>query len=137
MELYNLDNGVRVAGQVESASTFLRRFRGLMLTKELPQDCALHISPCRSVHTFFMRYPIDVLYLDEAGVVIGADEALASGRLGSIVAGACSVVELSSGMIRATETRIGNKLGFVNPQNQTTNKLKEIDENDEQNDRVG
>ncbi|WP_274363984.1 DUF192 domain-containing protein [Paenibacillus thermotolerans] len=136
MELYNLENGVRVAGRVEAASTFLRRFRGLMLTKELPQDCALHIVPCRSVHTFFMRYPIDVLYLDEAGVVVGTDEALSPGQVGSMVAGARSVVELPAGTIRATETRVGHKMGFMNPETKKTNNQKE-NENDEQMDRVG
>jgi uncharacterized protein len=113
MELYNAGNGKLIAGQVEAASTFLRRFRGLMLTRELPQQCALHIRPCRSVHTYFMRYPIDVLYLDEAGHVVGTDERLAPGKIGSRVPRTRSVVELPAGRIRETDTRIGQTVKFV------------------------
>ncbi|WP_199617148.1 DUF192 domain-containing protein [Paenibacillus alkalitolerans] len=116
MELYNRENGVKIAGRVIVASSFFRRFRGLMLTRELPQESALHIRPCRSVHTYFMYYPIDVLYLDESGVIVGIEENMQPGRIGAIVPNTRSVVELPAGRIRATETRIGQAVTFVEQQ---------------------
>lgn len=112
MKLYNRSNGVRLAERLQEATTFLRRFRGLMLTQSLPSDQALLIRPCRSVHTFFMRYAIDVLYLDEAGNIVGTDELLAPGRIGTRYAGARSVVELPAGTIRSTKTAAGHRVEF-------------------------
>lgn len=61
MEAVDLDNGARLAERVEIADTFWRRFKGLMLCGKprvlLFRGRRLH------VHTFFMRFPIDLLYL--------------------------------------------------------------------------
>jgi uncharacterized membrane protein (UPF0127 family)/Flp pilus assembly protein TadG len=51
------------------ADTFLERFRGLMLSAPLKPTDGLLITGCSSVHCAFMRYPIDVVYLDRHGVV--------------------------------------------------------------------
>jgi outer membrane protein OmpA-like peptidoglycan-associated protein/uncharacterized membrane protein (UPF0127 family) len=56
--------------RVPPANTFLSRFRGLMLTKALADDQGLLIIDCASVHTAFMRFAIDVVYLDECGNVL-------------------------------------------------------------------
>ena len=112
MELRDRDTGLRIAGRVKEASTFFARFRGLMFTASLKADHALHLAPCRSVHTFFMKYPIDVLYLDASGTVVGFDERLQPNRLGSSVRGARSVVELPEGRIREARIAIGARLEF-------------------------
>ena len=52
------------------ANTFLRRLRGLMFSRSLPADSGLLIIGCNSVHTAFMRYAIDVVYLDKNGTVV-------------------------------------------------------------------
>jgi len=112
MELRNGDSGETVVRNLREASTFLSRFRGLMFTKSLKDDCALLIRPCRSVHTFFMKYPIDVLYLDARNVVIGCDERLMPYRIGSMLPQARSVVELPAGRVREAGIRIGHRLEF-------------------------
>lgn len=114
MGVYNRSNGQWLAERLLTATSFLRRFQGLMLTHSLPSDQALLIRPCRSVHTFFMRYAIDVLYLDEDGTIVGMDERLVPGRIGSRFAGARSVIELPEGKIRSTGTEVGQMVQFVN-----------------------
>ncbi|HBJ59051.1 MAG TPA: DUF192 domain-containing protein [Verrucomicrobia bacterium] len=52
------------------ACTFFERARGLIGTRGLPQGEGLLIPRCNAVHTFFMRYPIDVTFLDQAGEII-------------------------------------------------------------------
>jgi len=64
--------GVGVSGGllVLEATSFSSRLLGLALLAELPTCTALLISPCRSVHTFGMRFALDLLFLDAYGSVI-------------------------------------------------------------------
>ncbi len=57
----------------EIADTFFKRFFGLMLRKELRKNTGLLLMPCGRIHTCFMRFPIDVLYLDKAWRIIGKE----------------------------------------------------------------
>lgn len=54
---------------VRRAETFLARLKGLLLAPPLPPGEGLLLVPCNSVHTAFMRHPIDVVFLDRAGVI--------------------------------------------------------------------
>ena len=54
---------------LREARGFWSRFRGLMLSRPLPPDSGLLITHCASVHTCFMRYALDLVYLDAAGRV--------------------------------------------------------------------
>ena len=59
-----------LADQALEASSFATRFMGLMGKKELPFGSGLHIVPCNSIHTFFMRIAIDALFLDRERKVV-------------------------------------------------------------------
>ena len=63
------------------ASSFHARLLGLALLKEMPADCALLLPRCPSVHTFGMRFPIDVMFLDRQGRVLRVERAVPPGRL--------------------------------------------------------
>jgi uncharacterized membrane protein (UPF0127 family) len=52
------------------ASGFWQRLKGLMLSAPLPDDYAFLIRQCSSVHTFFMRYPLDLAYLAGDGQIV-------------------------------------------------------------------
>lgn len=52
------------------ADTFLSRFLGLMFRRGLPAGEGLLITRCNSIHTFFMRFPIDAVFLDASGAVV-------------------------------------------------------------------
>lgn len=60
------ENGILIASEVEYATTFWTRYKGLMLRKQsdFPKEKALLFNQCNSIHMFFMRFPIDVIYLD-------------------------------------------------------------------------
>jgi len=111
--LINRENGNILAEDVRRASAFWSRFRGLMFTRKLHQKAALHIVPCQSIHTYFMKYSIDVLYLDKFDQVIGVEEELRPGKIGRMLRNTASVIELPSGTISKTQTWVGQGIYFT------------------------
>lgn len=89
------------------ADTFMKRFMGYMFRKE-PHYEAIMIKPCNSIHTFFMRFDIDVIFLDENMEVIKKVEALKPGKVIMPVKGAKIVVEGKTGIFKGVE--IGSKI---------------------------
>jgi uncharacterized membrane protein (UPF0127 family) len=112
LKLVNLNTGEILAEQVTEARTFVRRLKGLMFTKALPQGACLRIEPCRSIHTFMMNYAIDVLHLDSNLRVVGIESHVEPGRMGAIIKNTASVVELPAGSIVQTRTQIGQSVQF-------------------------
>jgi len=110
--LINRKTGKVLANDVRMARTFWSRFRGLMFTSEFRTGTALHIQPCQSIHTFFMRYSIDVLYLDSNLRVIAVEENVKPGKFGRIHSKASSVIELPIGKVYETKTEIGQEVQF-------------------------
>jgi uncharacterized membrane protein (UPF0127 family) len=72
----------------------------------------LLIDPCSSIHTMWMRFPIDVLYVDGDGRVVRADSGMRPWRIGPVFTGGRYVVELPPGTIRASRTEVGDYLRF-------------------------
>jgi uncharacterized membrane protein (UPF0127 family) len=112
MRLVYAGKGNILAEQVMNAYTFFRRLKGLMFTKSLPSGCCLHIRPCRSVHTFFMKYTIDILYLDAQYNIIGVEANLKPGKIGAIYPNSVSVIELPEGAIQQNGIQIGQAVWF-------------------------
>ncbi len=106
-QLVNLNNGKILAFHVSEANSFWQRFKGLMFTKSFPEGDALHIKPCRSIHTFFMNYAIDVLYLDPNFQIVGIDIAIPPGKIGRHYLRTHSVMELPARRILETDTKVG------------------------------
>ncbi|WP_085504919.1 DUF192 domain-containing protein [Thalassobacillus devorans] len=113
MAVINLDTNQIIVEEVTRADKFWTRFKGLMGRKSIPDDFALHIVPCPSIHTFFMKFPIDVLYLDQNNQVIGIEENLQPGKLGKRFSGGHSVIELPAGKVAQTEVAVGQTVVFV------------------------
>jgi uncharacterized membrane protein (UPF0127 family) len=111
--LLNLSTKQVIAEEVIAAYTFWKRFKGLMLTKSMPENFALHLSPCPSIHTFLMRYNIDVLYLNDRNEIVGLEENLEPGKTGKRFPEAVSVIELPAGKIKDTSTAAGQTVAFV------------------------
>ncbi|MBS1152366.1 MAG: hypothetical protein H6Q89_4064 [Myxococcaceae bacterium] len=101
-----------LASQGKVAASFAARFVGLMGKKDLPFGAALHITPCNSIHTFFMKIPIDAVFLDKQLKVVKVCTAMAPWRISSIYWGAHSVLELPSGTSLASGTVEGDQLVF-------------------------
>lgn len=96
--------------RVREARSFLSRGRGLMLAPGLEPGEGLLIDPCSSIHTFFMRFPIDVLYVDRSSTIVRADRSMKPWRIGPLFTGSKWVVELPPGTIESTGTQTGDEL---------------------------
>lgn len=91
------------------ADSFLTRLRGLLGRRELPPDEGLLINPCSSIHTWFMRFPIDVVFLDRdlRVVRLAADVRPWRLRWGR---GARQVLELAAGEAAERRIEVGDRL---------------------------
>jgi uncharacterized protein len=108
----NKTRGKVLATSAVDATSFYDRFLGLMGRKELPFGEALHLVPCNSIHTFFMRIPIDALFLDAGGKVIKAFPALPAWRVTGLYFKVRSVLELPAGTLAGSGTVEGDELAF-------------------------
>ncbi|MDF2884768.1 MAG: hypothetical protein K0R54_5338 [Clostridiaceae bacterium] len=112
--LINIDYNTVISENLTVADTYFKRLKGLMFTKELPSQNALQIIPCSEIHTFFMNYSIDVLYLDGNNNIVYMDEKLQSGKIGKYVKNARSVIELPAGKIKETNIKVGQTVQCIN-----------------------
>jgi uncharacterized protein len=112
MELAIRETGAQLGSRIEGAYTFASRFRGLMLKPPLPDGHGLHIAPCGSVHAFFMRGAIDVLFLGADGTIVGILHELQPRKLGWAPKGTWSVVELPPGTLRRNRVMVGQTAVF-------------------------
>jgi uncharacterized membrane protein (UPF0127 family) len=108
--LLNPRTGAVLAHRVERASTPIERLRGLLGRPSLPEGAALVIEPCTSIHTFFMRFPIDAAFLSRELRVIRAIPGLKPWRATRLYPRAAMVFELPGGTLARTGTREGDLL---------------------------
>ena len=101
-----------LAADVYAVGGYFGRWLGLMGHPGLPPGQALVLEGDNSIHTLFMRFPIDVLFLDKAGRVKHLYHALRPWRLSRVVFGARRIVELPPGVLAATGTAVGDELAF-------------------------
>jgi len=108
--LKNITNNEEICKNLIVADSFLKRFKGLMFTKELSADSSMYICPCGQIHTFFMNYNIDVLYLDKNNIILAMDENVRPGKVGKRVKGAAAVIELPGGKIKESNIKVGQAI---------------------------
>lgn len=106
-----LASGRLLAGRVIRANTAVSRARGLLGREALPPGEGLWLLPCRQVHTCFMRFAIDVVFLDRAHRVVRICAGLKPWRFSPWVSDAASALELAAGI--AADLGPGDSLGFV------------------------
>ena len=99
-----------VCAHVEVAETFAARFVGLLGRKGLAEDAGLWLNPSRGVHTFGMRFPIDVVALDADMTVVGLYRNLKAWRVAATGATVRSVLELPAGRIDGSRLGLGERL---------------------------
>jgi len=93
----------------EVADNFISRFLGLMGKNDLPEDAGLIIKPCNSVHCFFMRFPIDVIFVDSNDRVVHIMPAMKPREISPIVKKAKYVIE-SNAHTLSEKLRIGDEI---------------------------
>lgn len=100
-----------VVEQCLVADGMLTRMRGLLGRSELPRGEGILLRPAGSIHTFFMRFPIDVVFLDNSDTVVGVERYVKPWRAAAR-RGAKSVLELAAGEADARALAAGQRLAF-------------------------
>ena len=103
----NSRNSKELADTLSIADTAWKRFKGL-IGKNSPSNEALWIKPCKAVHTFGMKFPVDLVFLNKQNVVIFTLEIVQPNRLPPILLVPHSVLEVAAGKIAETGTRSGD-----------------------------
>ena len=99
-----------LADRVQEAFRLWPRVKGLLGRQGLAAGEGLWLMPCRQVHTWFMRFPIDVIFLDGEQNVVGLCPILAPFRLSPYFRRARSALELAAG--EAAQVGLGDKLQY-------------------------
>lgn len=110
--LRNTANGLVLAQPVELALSRSARRRGLLGRHSLAPGQGLLLVPCASIHTWFMRFPIDVIFATREGLVVKLCRRLEPWRL-TFALRAYATVELSSGAIDRSQVSVGDRLELV------------------------
>jgi uncharacterized protein len=111
--LENTRTGARLATWLECAFDSAGRRRGLLGRDGLPAGAALILAPCGAIHTFFMRFPIDVLFANRDGRVLRA-LTVRPWRIG-VSARGFAAIELPAGVLAESGTAAGDRLAVVRP----------------------
>lgn len=108
----NLTRGTIIVEDLSLAITLRERLIGLMGTKELKRGTGLFIKTCDSIHTMFMNYPIDVLFVNSQNVVLKAVSNISPWRMAFSLK-SNYVIELPVGTIKNSKTIMGDQLEIV------------------------
>lgn len=110
MQITNTIKNTTLADTVIVAATFLKRTKGLLGREEFRNGESLVIRPCNSIHTFFMKFAIDVLFVDKNSRIVKAVSRLEPFRITPIYFSAHFVVELPAGTIEFSHTQAGDTI---------------------------
>jgi len=98
-------------GFIKVADSFLERFKGLMLCDPQNANYVLALSPCKQIHTFFMRFPIDVVFCDKGGRVLEVHRNIEPWKVDGYVLGAHIAFEaLSDTFLK--DVQVGDVIHF-------------------------
>lgn len=111
MVVRNATRDTQIADKLEVAGSGPRRTKGLLGRKGLADGEGMWIIPCEAVHTFFMKFPIDLIYLDRKHRVKKIRASVPAWRISGCLS-AHSVLELPVGTIRNSHTEQGDILEF-------------------------
>lgn len=103
------DKGTCLSENCVWARSSYRRLVGLLAHSTLPDNESLLIEPCKQVHTFFMRFPIDVVFLDKENTILDI-RSLSPWKLSPMVWKAHKVLELPLGKCESLGLKKGQKL---------------------------
>ncbi|HEX4925904.1 MAG TPA: DUF192 domain-containing protein [Bdellovibrionales bacterium] len=112
--LLNKTKNQLVASDLREARGWFSRAKGLLGRDSLSRDEALWINPCTSIHTVCMKFRIDAAFVDQDLKVRAVYHGLEPWRLAMpLKFGVRSVIELAEGVLRETNTEVGDQLHVV------------------------
>ena len=112
MRVVNKTRNSILAENAVIADTSFKRVRGLLGKSGLGEGEALVLKPCNSIHTFFMSFPIDVVFVDSQKRVAKTISNMSPFRISGIYFKANLTIELPAGTISKTSTQPGDLLEF-------------------------
>ena len=112
MRVINQTRNTSLMTQGRIANTFWLRLKGLLGAPPLQNGEGLILVGEKSIHTLFMGFPIDVVYVDKAFNVIRSDANMVPYRLGPFLARSAYVLEMPVGAISKSATQVGDQLKF-------------------------
>lgn len=107
--LLKKDN-ILISDKIDMAETLKERVVGLMFKQRSDDQYGLYIPRCKSVHTFFMKYTLDLVFTDSEFNVVKTVKNLKPWRLSPLVFNAYGVVEFPAGVIEELKIDVGDKL---------------------------
>ncbi|MFA5059291.1 MAG: DUF192 domain-containing protein [Candidatus Omnitrophota bacterium] len=110
MKIINTTRQTVIADQVAIADTPLSRMIGLLNRKQILPSEALVIESCNSIHMFFMRFSIDVIFVGKDNSVVGLVKNIKPFSLSPIFWKAQRAIELPAGTIQASGTCLGDSI---------------------------
>ncbi|MFN0110068.1 MAG: DUF192 domain-containing protein [Blastocatellia bacterium] len=120
MKFFHRATGQLLAEEVALANTFLTRLRGLIARSRLAPAQALWLRPCNGVHTWWMHYSIDVIFLDRDLRIVKLVENMRPFRLTAPHREARSVLEMAAHSISRAQLKIGDQLELVRETTKST-----------------
>ncbi len=115
MRIENQSKHTTIATHCRVADTFFTRLKGLLGTPPLSAGEGLLLVNEKSIHTFFMGFPIDVLYINAEKTVIKIEPNVVPNRIGRFVSQSAYILELPVGTIDASHTTVDDHLDFIQP----------------------
>lgn len=108
-KVINQTRNTVVVDHLEVADTYLKRLVGLLGRKGLEQGRGLWIVPCNDIHSFFMQFEFDAVFLDKEHRVLYTVERMKPWRISKIVRGGRIVLELPPDTVAETQTDVGDQ----------------------------
>jgi protein-S-isoprenylcysteine O-methyltransferase Ste14/uncharacterized membrane protein (UPF0127 family) len=108
--IFNETQNLSLKYHISSATGLLPRLIGMLGSLPSEGQPGLFLLPCNGVHTFGMRYPLDVFFLDADGRVVKTWRGLAPNRLTGVIRSAESAIEFPAGVVAESEIRTGDRL---------------------------
>lgn len=112
-KIVNLTKQKTVAEKAEVAETFFSRAKGLLGRKSFTSGEALVITKCGSIHMFFMRFPIDAVFVGADGCVKKIIKGIKPWHISPIVRGSSYVIEFPAGFVTDELVGIGDTIGLI------------------------
>ncbi len=109
----NVTTQKELGKKISKAVTFFQRTRGLLGRKEIKKGEGLYIPKCRAIHTFFMSFPIDVVFIDNDYRITRVVSSLVPFRIALGHQNTAGVLELSAGMLKDNRCVAGDKISFI------------------------
>ncbi len=111
-QLIHATTGAVIAKHLELAHNPITRLKGLMFRSGLPEGHGLWIKPCNSIHSCFMKFEFDAVFLDNDYNVLHCEHAMKPWRASPMIWKAKSIIELAAGTLKNHDIEAGTELSI-------------------------